>query len=1047
MERFNFFPYSWFIDDGEEDFTAIRIYALGEKNENICVIINDFNPYVYLELPTEFDWNQSRANLVRDKIKKVLGNENSLQECKLVMKKKLYYAHLTKDNKPKLFPFLFCSFRKVKDIRNLFFKLKNAFQVIGIGFINLKMHEQDANPILQLCSNQNLPSAGWIKSAGKKVEKENMITLCDMEYIVQYKNMQKLNRNTVGKPKIMGFDIEVNSSNPSAMPKAERPMDKVFQISCVFTREGGDEKDYEKFLLSLGFPDPDKVGSDVTIYSYENENDLLVGFTDLIRELNPNVIVGYNILGFDIPYMIARTKHFTSTNEFSRQGFHRWNVAQLKTIKWSSSAYKNQEFQFLDAEGRLFIDLLPLVKRDYKLDNYKLKTVSEYFLKDTKIDLSPKGIFKCYRLGMKGGKKGEKALGICGAYCIMDSILVVKLMEKLQIWVGLTEMAVVCNVQPFTLYTQGQQIKVYSQVYKYCLENNFVVEKDGYITPENERYTGAHVFEPIPGLYDNVVPLDFNSMYPNTIIAYNLDYSTLAIDENIPDSSCHIMEFEDHVFCPHDPKIIRKNKLDFYIESKKEEIKKLRTKRDSIKDKNKKAEFNKDIDVITQDLKPYQEERSNIVKSKPKFTMCEKRRYRFLKEPKGVMPTVLENLLNARKKTRQEIKNIKEELKSTSDSSKIKEFQLLLNVLDKRQLAFKVSANSMYGSMGVKRGMLCFMPGAMCCTYKCRENIKIVAKSIPEKFKGTLVYGDTDSSYVCFPHLSSSEELWDYSIDVAKKISAMFPPPLRIEFEEVIYKTFFILTKKRYMYLSSSRNGDVDKSKIGKKGVLLSRRDNSPIIRKIYETVISKLFDKQTKDAIYLFLIDEINKVFGNFFDYKQFVITKSVGDINNLESIEVLNEKGVAKAKCGDYTLPLLLKGEEKAKQLAKKEAVNDRDFYLKCLPGAPQLAEKMRSRGCRIDAGTRLEYVIIESEDNLKDKTSEKMESADYYATYKQILKIDFLYYLKLLINPLDQVLHVAFKEKDFTLKQYKYRVLKSKLLDQLKDLFRPKLIFKEK
>ena len=73
-------------------------------------------------------------------------------------------------------------------------------------------------------------------------------------------------------------------------------------------------------------------------------------------------------------------------------------MPQKNLSKWSSSAYKNQEFQFLDAEGRLFVDLLPLVKRDYKFNNYKLKTISDFFLGETKDPLTPKGIFKCYQV-------------------------------------------------------------------------------------------------------------------------------------------------------------------------------------------------------------------------------------------------------------------------------------------------------------------------------------------------------------------------------------------------------------------------------------------------------------------------------------------------------------------------------------------------------------------------------------------------------------------------------------------------------------------------
>jgi len=65
-------------------------------------------------------------------------------------------------------------------------------------------------------------------------------------------------------------------------------------------------------------------------------------------------------------------------------------------------------------------------------------------------------------------------------------------------------------------------------------------------------------------------------------------------------------------------------------------------------------------------------------------------------------------------------------------------------VYDKEQLAYKVSANSMYGAMGVRRGYLPFMPGAMCVTYAGRNALEKTAELIQSQFRGTLIYGDTD---------------------------------------------------------------------------------------------------------------------------------------------------------------------------------------------------------------------------------------------------------------------------------------------------------------
>ena len=545
-------------------YTIIRIYGLDKNNKNICVRVDDFTPYIYIELPIKIrnkniNWTITRAQLVFDKLDELLGTQKPIIKS-LTWRKKLYGAHIDINNKRKIFPYLFCSFSNTRDIKTLYYKLK-TMNIFGIGRINLKIHESDANPILQLVCCRKISTAGWVKFIGRKIHENNKLTLCDSEYYVKYKHLYPIKKGAdveqiIPKPKIMGFDIEVNSSNPSAMPNAKKSKDKIFQISCVIAREGDSPKDYEKYLLTLGDPDEKTVGYDTIIYTYPTEAELLLGYTKLIREENPNIIVGYNILGFDIPYMIAKAKSTHVFPNFSKQGFHKYTQAKEKIIKWSSSAYRNQEFEFLNAEGRLFVDLLPLVRRDFKFNNYKLKTISTYFLGQTKDPLTPKGIFKCYRIGIKKNKNGEyskkarRAMAIVGKYCLVDSILVVKLMNILKTWAGLTEMAKTCVVPIFTLYTQGQQIKVYSQIYKYCMGKGIVVEKDAYKTPENERFIGAKVFPPIPGKYKMVVPFDFASLYPTTIIAYNIDYHTWVPDHSsVSDHMCHIMSWEDHCNC------------------------------------------------------------------------------------------------------------------------------------------------------------------------------------------------------------------------------------------------------------------------------------------------------------------------------------------------------------------------------------------------------------------------------------------------------------------------------------------------------------------
>ena len=1009
MQSATFFPYSWHLDDTEDECTIFRIYGLNQNNESVCCIVNDFTPYVYLELPSNVEWNETRAMILGNKIDEMCGKAKPINKS-LQHKKKLFYANVRKTKtgyQHKTYPFLLCSFATVQDRKNFCYKFSRPIKLLGIGDVKIKVHEQDAEPMLQFRCLRKIPTAGWINFKGRIPIQEERLTTCCHEYIVRWKSCAPNDTlTTVPQPYILSFDIEVNSSNPSAMPQAHKPHDKVFQISCVFGRQGSDSSTYNKILLTLGEPDHKVVGEDVEIQMFDTESDLLVGFTELIHEHNPQCIVGYNILGFDIPYMNDRSKQ-NMCFEYDKQGYVIGQHAKERIIKWSSSAYGTQEFQFLDAEGRLYIDLLPLIRRDYKFSNYKLKTVSEFFLGESKDPLTAQGIFKCYRIGIGNGPEASRAMGIVGKYCVQDSALVLKLFDTIETWVGLVEMARTCNVPIFSLYTQGQQIKVFSQVYSYCLENDFIVEKDGYIANENEQYTGATVLDPIPGVYDRVVPFDFSSLYPTTIIANNIDFSTLVTDESIPDSECNVIEWDDHIGCEHD------------TTSRTTKVTKI---------------------------------------------SCQHHRYRFLSYNKpgrenllGVMPTLLKNLLDARKVTKGKIKDLKKQLKtlssSTQDLIEKDRIERFIVVLDKRQLAFKVSANSMYGAMGVKRGYLPFLPGAMCTTARGRQYILLAKNTLEKKYKAQIVYGDTDSCYVHFPEQKTAQDLWDHCLHVEQGIldDNVFPKPMKLAFEEVIYWRFFILTKKRYMSLACGRDGVVG-TNIEKKGVLLARRDNSKWVRDTYAKIIHMIFDKKSEEEVCYALVEEFNKVCGSSYCQKDFIVTKSVGEISDYKVRELPTDikklsKRLADLNFTPDVIDIFTRDSKKDSLSAKDKAIKRQameQYTALQLPAQVQLAERMRRRGLRVDPGSRIEYLVT-TNGGPKAKQFEKLEDPDYQSKFSHIIKIDYLYYIKNLINPLDQALEVAYGLKKFTDNQYKLRLKKYTTLSNLEKLFNPQINFK--
>ena len=331
----------------------------------------------------------------------------------------------------------------------------------------------------------------------------------------------------------------------------------------------------------------------------------------------------------------------------------------------------------------------------------------------------------------------------------------------------------------------------------------------------------------------------------------------------------------------------------------------------------------------------------------------------------------------------------------------------------------------------------------------------------------------TDSNYVCFPHLANApaSEIWDYSEYVAKEVTKLFPKAIKLEFEEVIYWRFFILTKKRYMSLACYRDGVVSDD-IKKKGVLLARRDNCKFIRDIYAAVILKIFHKEDRDDVIYFILTELNKLCSGFYNHKEFSMTQRINSTGKLFEITprefdskekqlFLDEKGKKKMKLGHYKVePLPLDEKAYEKKMTLKNAATEQEYYLRCLPAQVQLGEKMKRRGQLVSAGQRLEYVVT-TEGGHTAKKYMKIEASDYFHKHSNVLKVDYLYYLKQLTNHLDQVLDVVyatdneenrkykykFKPK-FVNEQYKYRVrIRGKILEQIRNIGKPKIVFSDK
>lgn len=784
------FVYDWTTHEG-----GLQAYAITPGGETRVVNVLEFHPWVYLEVKSA---RQPLPHAVQRGLLEVLKKERNVFSVAWEFRTPLYGA--ASDAEPR--QMLRVRAQTQKGMHFLVRSLKENGLRLTCGHFAVRVYDAQASPVLQFTTERQIAPTGWVRVAGREDPQNPQAVNAFAHSVGRLANPPA----GLAVPRVLSFDIEVYSSNPARMPDAAVVADRVFQISMACSTG-------EKLLLTLGTPDPIE---DVTVRSYATETDLLIGYAAEVRRLDPHFITGYNIFKFDLPYLIARAKLNHVSVEFGEQGVNGMR-AQERTIKWSSAAFSNQEFQFLAVPGRVTIDMLTVVQRDFKMDNYRLKTVTTHFLGATKDPMTPRGIFASYGLllhatenpGDAGAARAAGyALAKCGKYCVQDADLVLRLFEHLQTFVGCAEMSGVMHVPMSVLFTQGQQIRMFSQVFKQCYAERRVVNRERDEPSEKiGKYMGAYVFEPVPGVYDHVVSFDFNSLYPTTQIAYNICPSTYVPEgDPRPDAECHVIDINSHAGCEHDPsgKQLRKE------------------------------------DVMCSDL-----------------------RARFVKAPTGVLPRLLQDLLAARAATRKQLKQLRKE-------------DPLGEVLDKRQLALKVSANSVYGSMGASVGYMPFLIGAAATTAAGRRNIARAAEYM--KDNGVhLVYGDTDSVYVRFTDRERTcTELWDHCLEVEKAISKLFPAPMYMGFEEAIYQRYLILSKKRYVCTKADRSGAISKS-LTVRGIVLTRRDNARITRALYETVVMMIFNRAGAEAVRAEILEYIIRLCTRQFELPDFVITKSV--------------------------------------------------------------------------------------------------------------------------------------------------------------------------
>lgn len=682
----------------------------------------------------------------------------------------------------------------------------------------------------------NVVGGNWIEvPAGKYKKTSKSLSNCQLEFDCLYSELishaAEGEFSKMAPFRILSFDIEC-AGRKGHFP--EPTHDPVIQVANLVTLQGEDQP-FVRNIMTLNSCSP-IVGVDVM--SFDTEREVLIAWKEFIREVDPDIIIGYNICKFDLPYLIERAATL-GISEFPVLGRIRNSRVRIKDATFSSRQYGTRESKEVTVEGRVQFDLLQVMQRDYKLSSYSLNSVSAHFLSEQKEDVHHSIISDL----QNGNAETRRRLAV---YCLKDAYLPQRLLDKLMLIYNYVEMARVTGVPLSFLLARGQSIKVLSQLLRKAKEKNLVIPNVKQAGSEQGKYEGATVLEPKAGFYEKpIATLDFASLYPSIMMAYNLCYCTLVTPEDV-------------------------RKLNLPPEC-----------------------INKTPSGET------------FVKSNLQ---------------KGILPEILEELLTARKRAKADLKEAKDPFEKA--------------VLDGRQLALKISANSVYGFTGATVAQLPCLEISSSVTSYGRQMIEHTKKLVEDKFtilggyehNAEVIYGDTDSVMVQFG-VPTVEAAMKLGREAAECISGTFIKPIKLEFEKVYYP-YLLISKKRYAGLFWTNPDKFDK--MDTKGIETVRRDNCLLVKNLVTECLHKiLIDRDVPGAVQ-FVKNTISDLLMNRMDLSLLVITKGLtktGDdyevkAAHVELAERMRKRDAATApNVGDRVPYVIIKGAKGAKAFEKSE------------------------------------------------------------------------------------------------------------------------------
>jgi len=364
-----------------------------------------------------------------------------------------------------------------------------------------------------------------------QVEGDFITDLTQRINVFKAEKISQLSKESLTNPKILAIDIETYADS------REINMEKnpILMIGCYGMDEKGHE--FKKVITWKKFP------HDLDYLEFvPSEPDMLERLREIILDYQPDIITGYNSDGFDFPYIQTRADKYRVVLDL---GVDRSNllIERRGEIMGGKASIR----------GFLHLDILQFVRnifgKNMKVDSYTLDSVSEELLGHKK------HVVSLDELGSVWDENPEKLLEYC-KYNLHDCYLTLELCQKL--YFDMVEFTKIVGLPTADVIRMRFSKLVESYILKRSMEFNVLApnkpsdqEVDQRI---NESIEGAFVFEPIPGLYQDIIVFDFRSLYPTIISAHNIG------PEGFHCSCCkdkpHVPGKEEYWFCQREKKFI-----------------------------------------------------------------------------------------------------------------------------------------------------------------------------------------------------------------------------------------------------------------------------------------------------------------------------------------------------------------------------------------------------------------------------------------------------------------------------------------------------------